>query len=516
MSGIAGFRRQTTGLVTGLVAFIAILLLPALAGLSPEAQKTAAVTALMICWWVSEAVNIGVTGLVPLVLFPLLGVSSSPEISAHYGNHLVFLFIGGFIIAYAMEAWNLHRRIALNAISLFGSQPRRIVLGFMITSATLSMWISNTATTMMLLPMAMAVVNQFARSAEIRGRDRLSADESSRMARDSFGCVLLLGIAYSASIGGVGTIVGSPTNVAFLGFAAESLSDKRTISFADWSRLCIPIVVIFLPVAWLYLCRFGTSIPLSSIRFRGSQSVIRKELEALGPMSTPERRVLTVAGATGLLWTFRSPLVIGAFQLPGWSGVLPEPGAVHDSTVAVALAVLLFILPSGQPGQQGTGRLLHWKGAARAIPWGIVFLLGGGFALAGTITDSGLAAWIGSLLGVLKGAPGWCLVIAICVLTTAMTETTSNVAAILMLSPAVAAMASEVAVHPYLLLVPMAVTASFAFTMPVATPPNAIIFSSGWVTMPQMFRAGVVLDIVGLVIVPPAVYLLAGHLLGPA
>ncbi len=514
MPGIVGLNRQTTGLVAGVAAFLVVLLLPAPGGLAPAAQKTAAVAALMICWWVSEAVHIGVTGLVPLVLFPLLGVSTSREVSANYGNHLVFLFLGGFIVAYAMEAWNLHRRIALNTIALFGSHPKRIVLGFMITAAALSMWISNTATTMMLLPMAMAVVSQLAESAEVRGREDLSAEESSPVVRDSFGCVLLLGIAYSASIGGVGTVVGSPTNVAFLGFAAESLPDMPAIGFADWSRLCLPIVVVFLPLVWLYLCRFGTAIPLSSIRFRGSQSVIRNELAQLGPTSIPEKRVLAVAAATGVLWIFRAPLAIGAFHLPGWSAMLPEPHAVHDSTVAMAMAVLLFVLPAGRTADGRTDRLLHWKDAARGIPWGIVFLLGGGFALAGTITDSGLAAWIGSLLGVLKGAPGWFLVIAICLLTTVLTETTSNVAAILMLSPAVAAMAAEVGVHPYLLLVPMAVTASFAFTMPVATPPNAIIFSSGWVTMPQMFRAGIVLDIMGLLIVPPAVYLLAGHLLG--
>lgn len=512
MPGIAGSRRQTIGLIAGIAGFVAVLALPAPASLEPAAQKTAAVAALMIAWWVSEAVHIGVTGLVPLVLFPLLGVSSSREISANYGNHLIFLFVGGFIIAHAMEAWNLHRRIALNTIARFGSRPRLIMLGFMVTTAALSMWISNTATTMMLLPMAMAVVNQLSESAEIRGGP--FGEEASRVARDSFGCVLLLGIAYSASIGGIGTIVGSPTNVAFLGFASESLSGLPPISFAHWSRLCIPITLVFLPLTWLYLCRFGASIPLSSIRFLGSQTVIRSELAALGPISVPEKRVLLVAAATGLLWISRAPLDLGTFYLPGWSALFPSPGGVHDSTVAMAMAVLLFVLPSGQAGGPGRGRLLHWQGAARGIPWGIVFLLGGGFALAAMITDSGLAAWVGSLLGSMKGAPGWALVIAVCLLTTAMTETTSNVTAVLMLSPALAAMATEVGVHPYLLLLPMAVTASFAFTMPVATPPNAIIFSSGWVTIPQMFRAGVVLDILGLLIVPLAVYALGGRLFG--
>lgn len=510
MRSTSGSRRRTLGLAIGIAASLLVLLLPAPDGLSPEAQKTAAVAVLMISWWISEAVHIGVTGLVPVAAFPLLGVSSSRAVSAEYANHLIFLFIGGFVIAYAMEAWNLHRRIALNTIARFGSRPRPIVLGFMVTSAGLSMWISNTATTMMLLPMAMAVVNQLAASAEVRGVP--SGAASSKVARDVFGSVLLLGIAYAASIGGIGTIVGSPTNVAFLGYVADSLPDLPPIGFAQWSIICLPIVVVFLPLAWLHLCRFGGAMPLSSIRFTGSQSVIRSELEALGPISVPEKRVLAVGATTGALWIFRAPLDLGAFYFPGWSQLFPVPGHVHDSTVAMAMAVLLFVLPSGHPG--GSGRILEWKRAAQGIPWGIVFLLGGGFSLAANITESGLAAWIGSALGVMQGVPDWVLVLAICVVTTALTETATNVTTVLMLSPALAAMAVEVGVHPYLLLLPMAVTASFAFTMPVATPPNAIIFSSGWVTIPQMLRAGVVLDCLGLLIVPVAVYLLSASLPG--
>ena len=486
-----------------------MLAAPTPAGLGADAQKTAAVAVLMIAWWMSEAVHIGVTGFVPVAALPLLGVSSSREVSAHYANHIIFLFIGGFLIAQAMEAWNLHRRIALNAIARFGSRPRPIILGFMVTTAALSMWISNTATTLMLLPMAMAVVNQLAESAEVRGA---APGEATNIARDVFGSVLLLGIAYAASIGGIGTIVGSPTTVAFVGFASESFPDLPPIGFAQWSMVCLPIVAVFLPVTWLYLCRFGSSIPLASIRFSGSQTVIRRELAAMGPISAPEKRVLAVGAATGILWVVRAPLEIGALHLPGWSQLLPQPGHIHDSTVAMAMALLLFVLPSGDPARGG--RVLIWKTAARGIPWGIVFLLGGGFALAATITESGLAAWIGSGLAGMAGAPGWVLVLAICVLTTSLTETTSNVATVLMLSPMVAAMAAEVGVHPYLLLIPMAVTSSFAFTMPVATPPNAIIFSSGWVTIPRMVRAGLALDVVGLAIVPPAVYALGARLFG--
>jgi sodium-dependent dicarboxylate transporter 2/3/5 len=276
--------------------------------------------------------------------------------------------------------------------------------------------------------------------------------------------------------------------------------------------VCLPIIVVFLPITWLYLCRFGTPIPLSAVRFSSNQSVIRDERAALGPMSMPEKRVMIVAASTGLLWILRAPIDLGGFFLPGWSQLFPMPGAVHDSTVAMAMAILLFMLPSGKAGV--SSRLLDWKHAARGTPWGIVFLLGGGFALAAGITDSGLAAWIGAWLAALGELPSWMLVVAVCVLTTAMTETTSNVATVLMLSPAVAAMAGEVGVHPYLLLIPMAVTSSFAFTLPVATPPNAIIFSSGWITIPQMVRAGILLDLIGLLIVPIAVYALGSGVFG--
>ena len=314
-----GWDRRRIGLVAGLLCFAGVLLAPG--NMNLDAQRTAAVAALMICWWISEAVHIGVTGFVPIVLIPLLGVNSSQAVAAHYANPLIFLFIGGFVIAYGMEAWNLHRRIALTTIARFGSRPRRLVLGFMVTTVALSMWISNTATTMMLLPVAMAVVGQLAETAEVRGV--ADAAKAARLARESLGCILLLGVAYSASIGGIGTIVGSPTNLAFVGFASESLPDLPPIGFVQWSMVGLPIVAVFLPVTWLYLCRFSGPTPLSRIRFARSQSVIRKELAALGPITTPEKRVLVVASATALLWVTRAPLEIGALRLGGWSELFP-------------------------------------------------------------------------------------------------------------------------------------------------------------------------------------------------
>ena len=506
-------KRRNIGLAVGLIGFAALLLMPQPGGMEPVAQRTAAVAFLMAAWWISEAAHIAVTALLPLVLFPALDILSSRAVSAHYANHIIFLFLGGFIIAIAMEKWNLHRRIALATIARVGSEPHSLLLGFMVAAAFLSMWISNTATTMMMLPIAMAVVNQLAGMAEITGVD--TQQEAESLTRENFGLVLLLGIAYAASVGGIGTIVGSPTTVAFLGFASEHFPDQPPIGFVPWSVVCIPIVVVFLPLTWVYLCRFGAELPLSAIKFRGSQSVIRDELKKLGRITPAERLVLMVSAATALLWITRSPLDLEWFTVPGWSGLLLDSSDVHDSTVAVGMAVLLFLLPADLLGRgSADGFAMDWKTAAERMPWGIVFLIGGGFALAAGISGSGLAAWIGSQLGALKGTPVWLLVLVTCLLSTALTEATSNVATVLMFSPIVAAMAAEVGVHPYLLLIPVAVMASFAFTLPVATPPNAIVFSSGWITIPKMFRAGIALDLLGLVVVPAMVYLLGARIFG--
>lgn len=495
------------GLLLGPALFLLILLLPRPAGMSESGQNAAAVLALMGVWWISEATNIALTAMLPLALFPLLGVMSAGEVSGYFANHIVFLYVGGFIIALGMEKWNLHRRVALETILRFGTEPPRIVLGFMTATAFLSMWISNTATTMMMLPIAIAVVNQLAEFAEA------GPGAGPEKVRTTFGLVLLLGVAYAASVGGVGTIIGSPTNVAFVGFAQERFPNEPPIAFLDWLLVGLPIVIVFLPVSWLYLCRFGADISLWRVRFRESQSVIEQEKAKLGPISPPERTVLAVSLATALLWIFRRPIELGAFSLPGWSLLFPDPSLIHDSTVAVAMALLLCVLPvnlSGgvQWGSEWRRFVMDWDTIRHGLPWGIVMLFGGGFALAGAIEKTGLAAWIGSKMGALEGAPVWVLVPLSCLLAVLLTETTSNVATVLMVSPVMAATAAEIGVPPYLLLVPMTIMASFAFMLPVATPPNAIVFSSGWITIPRMFRAGVFLDLIALLIVPAMVYLL--------
>ncbi len=508
--------RNRIGLLVGLILFFGILLAPEPAGLTPTAKRMGAVAALMATWWITEATHIAVTALLPVALLPMLGIMSSSAVAPHYANHIIFLFIGGFILALAMEKWNLHRRIALNTIARVGTRPARLMLGFMIATAFLSMWISNTATTMMMLPIAMAVVNQLAEMAEIEGK---SGPETPARVQRTFGVMLLLGIAYSASVGGLGTIIGSPTTVAFLGFAQTRFPDQEPIGFVDWSLVCIPLVVLFIPIMWVYLCRFGADIPLSQIRFKGSQDVIRGELRKMGRMSGPEKIVLAASSLTAVLWVFRRPIELGGFTVPGWSSVFEAPSDIHDATVAMVMGIVLCLLPLNfSGGVERNGRrewfVMDWQTIQTGIPWSIVMLLGGGFALAAGIQESQLAHWIGSHMSILKGAPVWVLVPLTCVLAVTLTETTSNIATVLMISPIIAETALQIGVHPYLLLIPSAIMASFAFMLPVATPPNAIVFGSGWLTIPQMFRAGVVLDAIAILLVPMLVYLL-GSLVFP-
>jgi sodium-dependent dicarboxylate transporter 2/3/5 len=510
-----GLLRRRAGLAAGLAVFLAILLLPQPQGMSPAAKSMSAVALLMAIWWITEATHIAITSLLPIPLFPLLGIMPSAAVAPHYTNHIVFLYIGGFIIALAMEKWDLHRRIALATIAQFGTRPERLVLGFMVATTFLSMWISNTATTMMMLPIATAVVRQLAQLAA----SEKPASASPVRIETTFGLVLLLAIAYSASIGGIGTIIGSPTNIAFLGFAQREFPDKPAVSFLDWSLMCVPVVLVFTPIAWWYLCRFGAAVPLRSIRLSGGQEVIDAERRSLGPLAGPERTVLITACATSLLWIFREPLQLGSFRIPGWSGLFASPELLHDSTVALAMGILLCLLPVNlRGGMRWKGRqerfIMDWETIQNGIPWGIVLLFGGGFALAAGIDQTGLDDWIGGQLAVLKGTPVWVLVPASCLVTALFTETTSNIATVLMISPVIAATAVEIGVEPYLLLIPAAVMASFAFMLPVATPPNAIVFSSGWITIPQMFRAGFVLDLIAMVVVPTMIYFLGSAVIG--
>ena len=498
------FRRQVFVLVGGLIFFSVLLLMPLPEGMTPSGKRLLAVAALMACWWIGEGTAIAVTALLPLVLFPLLGIMPSKLVAPNYTNHFVFLFLGGFMIALAMEKWNFHKRLALWIISAIGTGLHRIVLGFMIAAAFLSMWISNTATTMMLLPVGMAVVRQVAAQSTLDGKH----DEiTERRIAESLGLVLMLGLAYSASIGGVGTLIGTAPNIVFAGFYKELYPEFPEISFVRWMMMAIPVVIIFVPIVWIYLCRFIASVPLEQIEFgKGETDVIGQELVALGKLSREEKMIAGAFATTAFLWIFRNPLVLGSITLPGWSDLFSNPEMLHDSTVAMVMGILLMLTPvrfrkeAGVNNQRGYF-LLDWKTVQTKVPWGILLLFGGGFALAAGFARTGLTGWIGNQLAGLASFPLWMVVLLVCLGITFLTELTSNTATATMILPVIGAAAVAAEFHPLMLMLPATLSASFAFMLPVATPPNAIVFGSGWVTIPAMTRAGLALNFLGAVLV---------------
>ena len=444
---------------------------------------SAAVAVLMALCWITEALPIPATALLPLVLFPLLGVADINAAAAPYAHRLVFLFMGGFMIALAMQKWNLHRRIALMIIARVGTGPASIVGGFMLATALLSMWVSNTATTLMMLPIGLSVI-QLLGSGEQRARSP---------GADNFAIALMIGIAYGASLGGVGTLIGTPPNAFMAGFMEKTYGVE--IGFAQWLLIGLPLVAVMLPLTWALLTRLV--FPVGGAGATNGGAVIGDALRAMGPISRGERIVLAVFIATALAWIFR-PLIAGA--VPG----------LNDSTIAMAGALILFVIPVDLKA----GRFaLDWDWAKR-LPWGILILFGGGLSLAGAIKATGLAAWIGAGTAGLAGLSVLLIVLAVTVMIILLTELTSNTATTATFLPIVAAVAIGLGENPLLLVVPAALAASHAFMMPVATPPNAIVFASGHVTIPQMASAGVWLNLIGVVVITGFAYSVVLAVLG--
>ena len=494
--------------------FCGVLLIPLPDGMTESTQRMFAVVALMAIWWVGEGTSLAVTALLPLVLFPLLGIMPSKQVATNYANHLIFLFLGGFMIALAMEKWNFHKRLALWIISVMGTEPKRIVLGFMMATAFLSMWISNTASTMMMLPVAMAVVRQIALDASLNGERNF---DSQKQIENGLGLVLMLGLAYSASIGGVGTPIGTPPNIVFAGFYKNLFPDNPEVSFFQWMILALPIVLVFIPITWVYLCRFVLPFPINHIE-GGKSRVIQNELYDLGSMNRGEKIVATIFCFTAMLWIFRRPIAIGEFILPGWSNLFENPKFLHDSTIAMTMGLLLLVIPvNGTKGLILNGKTewfaLDWKTVQSKTPWGILILFGGGFALASGFGVSGLDKWIGSKLTGVSDWPLWVTVLTICLAVTFLTELTSNTATTTMILPILGMAAIAAAVDPLYFMVPATLAASFAFMLPVATPPNAIVFGSGWVSIPKMSKAGLILNLIGAGIITTTVLVLVGGFL---
>jgi sodium-dependent dicarboxylate transporter 2/3/5 len=506
------FQKNAWVICAALALFFLILLLPLPQGLKPEGQRMLAVTALMAVLWMGEGIHISLTALLPLVLFPLLGIMPSEKVAPNYSNHLVFLFFGGFMIALALEKWNLHKRLALNIIVRVGHSVPRIVLGFMIATAFISLWTSNTATTMMMLPVGMAVVRQIASQALVDGKRDFNTE---RIIEENLGAVVMLGLAYAANIGGVGTLIGTPPNIIFAGLYKKMFPANPEITFIDWMKIGLPIVAVFLPASWYCLCRFVPSIPLGKIKFgHDDPEVIARELRVLGPMTRPEKTVAGVFLLTAGLWIFRQPLDFGAWSLPGWSGLLGSTSAyVHDATVAMTMGILLMLIPlAGRRGMEIAGRreyfLLDWETVETKVPWGTLLLFGGGFALAAGFTATELDHWLGGQLSAVAHLPLWLTVLLIGLVIAFLGELTSNSATVTMALPILGAMAMEAGIHPLYFMLSATVAASFGFMLPVATPPNSIVFGSGWVTARQMVKAGFILDVLGAVILAVAVMLL--------
>ncbi|OFV94898.1 MAG: hypothetical protein A3F68_01720 [Acidobacteria bacterium RIFCSPLOWO2_12_FULL_54_10] len=508
---------RKTGLFLGIVLFLAILLLPPPGGMELPAQRMAAVAALMASWWITEAVPIAVTSLLPLVLFPVLGISPSDKVAPYYADHTIYLFLGGFIVALAIQKWNLHRRIALHIICRLGLRPSRLVLGFMVSTAFLSMWMSNTACAMMMYPIGMSLVTQLA-TAPGEGTTTDSAPDATVM--QNFGVVLMLAIAYAASIGGMGTLIGTPPNLVFAGAAHRLFPEAPEVGFLQWMKIGVPMVVLFVPLAWIYLCRFGSPVPVSGIHFRSNPEIIQDELRKLGKLSAAEKRVLAIWVSMAFLWITRSPLTLGSINVPGWSQLLGQYSSyVHDATVSMAMALLLFLMPVPQEtlnnGQnQRKIYLMDWETVRHGVPWEILLLFGGGFALAAGFEQTGLSAWIGTLLNGLAGLSPVLIAATVCLGITLFSEMASNTATALLAMPILAATALQIGVHPYLLMVSGTLAASCGFMLPVATPPNAIAYSSGWITSPQMARAGLALDLMGILLITLIVYWLGAPVFG--
>ena len=488
--------RQKIGLLGGIPVFLFFYFLPISSTLEPLAQKTLAVASLMAWLWITEALPIPATALIPIVAFPLFQIMEAKDIVRWYGDSNIFLFMGGFFLAMAMQRWELHRRIALHIIRFVGLGPRKIILGFMIATAFLSMWISNTASTLMMYPIGLAIILQVATLDE---RDKRDLDSITA----SFQTALMLGIAYAASIGGIGTKIGTPPNIVFAAAVKSLFPDAPEIGFMQWMMVGVPLVVIFVPTAWLFLTRIALPIRIKSLP--GSKEIIEKQIAKLGVMRKGERLVLVIFILTAFAWIFRANIDLGIFVIPGWTDLLGIEKYVDDAAIAIFSSVLLFAIPVDfNKGEF----LLDWDWAVK-IPWGILLLFGGGIALAAGFKTTGLAAWIGQNLGLFSHVPFLVMIMITCFMLTFLTEVTSNTATATIFMPILAATGLAMGIHPYLLMIPATISASCAFMLPVATPPNAIVFGSGCVTIPQMAKVGIGLNFIGIIIVTAITYLVA-------
>ncbi|WP_130449057.1 DASS family sodium-coupled anion symporter [Zhihengliuella halotolerans] len=484
--------RRWIGLVAGVLAAFAVYYsMPQ--DLDSAARLTAAIAVLMGIWWMTEALPIPATALVPLVVFPVLGGVDIKEVGSSYGNDIIFLFMGGFILALAMQRWNLHRRIALMTVSAMGTKSNMVIAGFMLATAFLSMWVSNTATTVMMLPIGVSVLLLVTNLAGPAGEkasatsddDGATEEEKSTdskvkdaVIKSNFGTALMLGIAYAASVGSLSTIIGTPPNTLLVGYMSDTHGVE--IGFGRWMLVGLPLAAVMLVLVWFLLTRVLFKPEIDEIP--GGREPIRRQLHELGPMSTGEKMVLAMFILAALSWVFL-PMI--------------SPDLISDAGIAMTVSILLFLLPAG--AKRGV-RLLNWEWAVK-LPWGVLLLFGGGLALSAQFSSSGLADWIGEQAQVLGTVPLVVLVVVMAAGVIFLTELTSNTATAATFLPVAGGVAMGLGVDPMLLAVPVALAATCAFMLPVATPPNAIAYGSGYVTIGQMIKGGIWLNLAGILLI---------------
>lgn len=443
---------------------IAIRAIP-FAGLEGPAHNALAVTAWMALWWITEAVPISVTALLPLALFPFLGIIGARDVSATYGNEAIYLFLGGMLLAQSMERSNLHRRVALSVIRFTGSTSHGLVLGFMVATAGISMWVSNTATTVMILPVALATLKTLIPNGNGDGSKSVAA-KGADVHRSRFAKALLLGVAYSANVGGMGTLVGTAPNLVFAGMVERLFPDAPAITFFDWMKVGVPVVVVLVPLMWLILTRWVWRWDDKVLGLERSH--IETEIRTLGSLRKAEAMTIAVFSSAAFLWIFRSDIQLDLFTIPGWSGLFGNPAFLRDSTVAIAAAITLFLLPVNLK----KGEFLLAGDWYKKVPWDVLLLLGGGFALASGFQQTGLSEWLAQQLGGLGGVSLLVLVVIVAASVSLFTEVASNTATATVLIPILGATAVAFGIHPFALMIPCTLAASCAFMLPAATPPK--------------------------------------------
>ena len=461
-------------LISGPLLFLAMQFFSPPAGMSESAYSLLSITLWMALWWVTESVPIAITALLPIILFPMTGAVDLQTTTASYGHKYIFLYMGGFMLAIAIEKWNLHKRIALNIIKIIGTNISKIILGFMVATAFLSMWISNTATAVMMLPIAMSIVAQL--------QDNPNTEKNENLI---FGKALMLSIAYSASIGGMATLIGTPPNLVFAGYVEETYGIE--ITFLQWFKFGVPIAIPLLVIAWLYLTKFA--FKFKQKEFPGGKEEINRLLVLIGPMKREEKLVSSIFVLTAFCWITRSFILQEFFPF------------IDDTIIAMTAGVLLFVVPASDFKK----RLITWEDAVK-LPWGIILLFGGGMALAAGFQITGLASWLGAQMSIFQGLSLLVLVFVVITLVNFFTEFTSNLATTAMLLPILAPIAISLNINPYMLMVACTIAASCAFMMPVATPPNAVVFGSGYLRIPDMIKSGIWMNIISILFLTLMVY----------